>query len=257
MSTEQTEETTALEETAGTDGKQTTEKKKSRASTQAPKVEHFTLNERAARGKAARAEVPRSVARRLGAATTPAGSGGAPRGAGAVPRPGAGSDPLRPHAGLAVHLLPGRRLSWRPTSPAPSNRAAHAALRRRAPVELRRVRFAGASARLRRSTTSTRRCPARSSGTSSGWSRASPSPGATGASTRGPRAESTARSAAATARRSASSRRCAISTSGTRASTSRICEPRSRPARRPSSGSGWRRTSRRRGRRTACRRSGS
>ena len=60
MSTEQTEETTAPEETAGTDGKQATEKKKSRASTPAPKVEHFTPDERAARGKAARAEVPRS-----------------------------------------------------------------------------------------------------------------------------------------------------------------------------------------------------
>ena len=43
-----------------------------RSSGQTGRVEHFTVAERVARGKAARAEVPRVVARRLGAAAAPA-----------------------------------------------------------------------------------------------------------------------------------------------------------------------------------------
>ena len=66
------------------------------------------------------------------------------------------------------------------------------------------------------------------------------------------RTGSTPRSSAPTARRCASSARCATWTSGTPASTSRTIVARVQPPARPaSSASGWRRTSRRRGRRTA------
>ena len=75
MATEQTEETAA-------GGK----KPKSGAGARsAAKVEHFTPEERAARGKAARAEVPRTLARRVGASAAPPGPGRAARRAGADP----------------------------------------------------------------------------------------------------------------------------------------------------------------------------
>ena len=87
--------------------------------------------------------------RRLGAGAPPAGSGRAARGAGQDPCPGARADPLRPHARLAVHVLPRCRL---PDGVRSRDRAAdgtpHPALRRRASVELRRLCGTGPEARL-------------------------------------------------------------------------------------------------------------
>ena len=150
------------------------------ASAAGGRVSHFSVAERAARGKAARAEVPRRVhgewapppGRRdpvdlLEEQATHASAG-------------ARADPLRADAGLAVHVLSRRGV---PDGRGPRRRAANgpsrAAVRRRAPVELRRLRRPRPAAGRSTSTTSTRRCRDRSSGTSSGWSRASRSPAAT------------------------------------------------------------------------------
>ena len=161
------------------------------------RVEHPTESERAARGKAARAEVPRSAH----AAWEPQPQRPSPvrpaRGAGADAGAGARADPLRADARLAVHLLPRRRL---PDGVGPgrhaANEPARAALRRRASVELRRLRGARPAAglqhqRLRRDATR-----GRSSGTSSGWPRASPSRAATAASTTSSERRSTSPSGA-------------------------------------------------------------
>ena len=73
-----------------------------------------------------------------------------PRGPGDHPRPGARPRPLRTHAGLPVHLLPrcGGGDGARPRLD-PAGRAPGAAVRRRPPLERRRLRLARASARLR------------------------------------------------------------------------------------------------------------
>ena len=110
----------------------------------APAVEHLSVEDRAARGKAARTDVGRERSRRLGARDGPAGSRRAAGGTGGDAPAAAGAHPLRPHARVAVHLLPRRR---RPHGLGPRERAAHragrAAVRRRAPVELRRLRRTG------------------------------------------------------------------------------------------------------------------
>ena len=84
---------------------------------------------------------PSRRARRLGTGIRPARPRRAARGAGGEPRGGAGSDPLRAHAGLALHLLPRRCVS---DGRRPRRGAAHGtggpAVRRRASVELRRLR---------------------------------------------------------------------------------------------------------------------
>ena len=71
-------------------------------------VPHLTVEERVARGKAARGEVPRSSHAGFTPGAHPARPGGAAGAAGRDPGAGAGADPLRPDAGVAVHLLPGR-----------------------------------------------------------------------------------------------------------------------------------------------------
>ena len=108
------------------------------------RVEHFTPAERAARGKAARAEVPRASHGDWEPPIHRPDPVELLDGAGDDPRPGARSDPPRPHARLAVHLLPRRRLpdGVRPRR-RPPHGPAHAALRRRPPVQLRRLRGAG------------------------------------------------------------------------------------------------------------------
>ena len=73
------------------------------------KLADLSLDERIARGKAARQSSPRSGHGRWEPARRPTGSGRAPPGAGRDPGAGAGPDPLRPDARLAVHLLPRRR----------------------------------------------------------------------------------------------------------------------------------------------------
>ena len=71
-------------------------------------VPHFTPAERAARGKAARAEVPRSSQAEIDfpKSRDPVGAAG---GAGGVAGAGAGADPLRADAGVAVRVLSRRR----------------------------------------------------------------------------------------------------------------------------------------------------
>ena len=89
----------------------------------------------------------------------------------------AGADPARPDAGLPVHLLPRRRAAdgGRPGAH-PRLGAAGPAVRRRPPGQLRRVRLAGAAAGVRHQRLRRDAARARSSGTSSGWPRAWPSP---------------------------------------------------------------------------------
>ena len=115
-----------------------------------PTVVHLSVAERAAHGKAARAEVPRSshaVFEPPPAAPRPDRAARAP---GHDARARARADPLRPHARLAVHVLSRRRADHgqRPRRDAALG-ASGAVLRRRAPLELRRVRLARAAARVR------------------------------------------------------------------------------------------------------------
>ena len=97
-------------------------------------VPHFTPAERAARGKAARAELPRSAHAAVGAGAGTQRPGGRARGASADAAARTRADPLRAHARVAVRLLPRRRA---PDGGRPRGRAAHGALRpvlrRRAP----------------------------------------------------------------------------------------------------------------------------
>ena len=96
-----------------------------------------------------RAEVPRASHGDWEPAAAPPGPGRAARGAGADARAGARADPLRPHARLAVHVLPRRRVPDGLRSRGrPAHGAPYPALRRRAPVELRRLRRPRPQARL-------------------------------------------------------------------------------------------------------------
>ena len=132
------------------------------------RVEQLSRADRVARGKDARAVAPLESHAEF-VAGPGAGSGRAAAGAGQVAGAGAGAGPARADAGVAVHLLPGRGAAdgGRPGRHA-RLRAAGAAVRGRAPVQFRRVRLAGTATWSSTSTTSTRPCPARSSGTSSG-----------------------------------------------------------------------------------------
>ena len=258
MSTEQTEEAGAQD---GTEPRPEDRSRRSRrrkkkcrgvrASARA-KVEHFTPAERAARGKAARAEVPRTFARRVGAAAAPARPRRAARGAGADPRARARADPVRPDARLAVHVLPRRRLpdGVRPGR-RPAHRPAHAALRRRPPVQLRRLRGARPPSRLRtqrlrrdapRAVRVGRQAPRRE------LRRRRPRPRLRREDAREDQHHGRA---VATARRSASSGTMRnLDVWYARVDLDDLVREFT-PARPPSSASGWRRTSRRRGRRTA------
>ena len=148
-------------------------------------VAHFTVAERAARGRAARADVPR----RSHASWEPSPGRADPvellEEQAEVAGGGARADPLRADARLAVHVLPRRRrTSWPPISPACRGRActrSSAATRTsRTSADLRR---AGPAARVRHQRLRRDAARARSSGISSGSSRASRSPAATAAST--------------------------------------------------------------------------
>ena len=89
-------------------------------------------------------------ARGVGAGAGPARSGRVARGAEPTPRARPRAGPSRSHDGLAVHVLPGRGEDHggRPEGHA-DGRPGRPALRRRAPLELRRVRVAGADAGVR------------------------------------------------------------------------------------------------------------
>ena len=149
-----------------------------------------------------------AVARRLGAGPSSPRPGRAARGAGEESRARARADPLRPHARLAVHVLPRRGVpdglrSRERARGRRSTRSSAATRTSRTSAATPRPTARSSSA----STTSTRRCPARSSGTSSGSSRALPSRGAIVASTRSSARRSTSRSGVRTGRASRGSRR--------------------------------------------------
>ena len=116
-------------------------------------------------------------------------------------RSGARPDPLWPHARVAVHVLSRRRL---PDGVGSCERARGRASTRNY-AAMPTCRISAASPRptgswSSASTTSTRRSPAPSSGTSNGSSPASPSRDAIAASTRSSGRPSTSRSAARTAK---------------------------------------------------------
>ena len=200
-----------------------------RGPARAAAVEHLSRADRVARGKDARAVAPLESH----AEFTPgpgAGSGRAAAEPGGVAGAGAGAGPARADAGVPVHLLPGRGAA---DGGGPGQHArvgaAGAAVRGRPPVQFRRVRLAGAATWSSTSTTSTRPCPARSSGTSSGWPRAWPWPHGTTGSPPRPGARSPWRRPNATAPRCASSRSRPSWTSGTRTWTSSRSSPSSGP----------------------------
>ena len=129
-------------------------------------------------------------------------------GAGRHACPRARADPLRPDARLAVHVLPRRGgVMAHDLAADAALGPERPALRRRPPLELRRLRLARARARLRPERLRRDARRARSSGTSSASPRASRSPAATAASPTHSAAMRCSPSCRATARRCASSRR--------------------------------------------------
>ena len=212
----------------------------------ATRVEHFTPDERAARGKATRAEVPRTSHGEWEPA---------------LHRP----DPvelLEEQAQTRVPELVPIRYGRMLVSPFTFYRGAaylmasdlaagpRTGLHTQLCGDAHLSNFGGFAAPDRKLVFSLndfdRRFPARSSGTSSASLRASRSPGATVASTRSSAPRSTRRSAGHTARASARSPPCATSTSGTHESTSTICSCAFGPrlsARTPRPRSGSRQTS--------------
>ena len=139
--------------------------------------------ESAERGREARRTCAPLRARRVGPGAGPPRPGRGARGPGRHARAGARPDPLRADARVAVHLLPRRgRASWPPTWRRRRTRASRcrpAATRTSRTSAASRRRTAGSSSAP---TTSTRRCPGRGSGTSSGWRPAPRSPAATSGS---------------------------------------------------------------------------
>ena len=90
------------------------------------------------------------LARARGSPSRPAGPGRPARGAGGRPGPGPGAHPLRAHARLARHLLPGRRAAHGVGPGRDARLRAHGpAVRRRPPHELRPLPVARAKPRLR------------------------------------------------------------------------------------------------------------
>ena len=220
-----------------------------------PRVEHFTVAERVARGKAARAEVPRSSHAHVGARAAPARS-----------RSSCSRSRRRRRVPELVPIRYGRMLVSPFTfyrgaaylmasdlADRPAHRAAHPALRRCPPLELRRLRCARPAARLRHQRL--RRDAPRAVRVGRQASRRElrrrgPRPGLR---RRDATRDQHRRSCARTGRRSPSFARDAQPRRLVRAPRHR--RPR-RPLRvrgeSPSSGSGSRRTWRRPGRRTAC-----
>ena len=99
-----------------------------------------TPAERAARGKAARRHSPRSAHAAFTAARDRADPVVCSRQQAATPGAGAGADPVRPDAGLAVHVLPRRRPDHgrRPRRQPRARGSTAQVLRGRTPVQLRR-----------------------------------------------------------------------------------------------------------------------
>ena len=182
--------------------------------------EQLSRADRVARGKDARAVAPLESH----AEFAPDGSRdpvGLLLGQAKTPGAGAGADPAWADAGVAVHVLPGGGAAdgGRPGRHADVG-AAGAAVRGRAPVELRGVRLAGAAAglrrqRLRRDAARPVRVGRQAAGGEPGGGRAGQRvPG------QGPPQDRRWRRSRATARRCASSRSSRCWTSGTRTWTS-------------------------------------
>ena len=111
---------------------------------------HLTVEERMARGRAARKEAPRSSHGRWEPAPDRPDPVALLEEQAESRVAQAGPDPVRADAGLAVHLLPGRRADHGGRSGGdPSVRGHRAVVRRRAPVELRPVRLARAADAVR------------------------------------------------------------------------------------------------------------
>ena len=181
---------------------------------------HPDREQSVAAGKAARQLAPLASQRDFSAAASrdPVGCSWARP----IPGAGAGAGAPRADAGLAVHLLPrrgaadGRRPGRDADAPACGCSCAVTPTCRTSGCSPRRS--GGWSST---STTSTRRCPGRSSGTSSGWPRASRSPAATTGSRRKKRRRVVAgRRRRLPERDAGSSPPCRTWTSGTRTSTS-------------------------------------
>ena len=129
-----------------------------------------TREQRVAMGKAARREVPGKATR----SSPPTADRPDPvallesQGSARVPE----LVPIR-YGRMAVSPFTFFRGAALPMAERPRHHAAHrasrAGLRRRPPGQLRHVRLAGAAGSSSTSTTSTRRCPGRGSGTSSAW----------------------------------------------------------------------------------------
>ena len=112
-------------------------------------VTHFTRAERARERQGGAGGGAAFHAGRDRLSTAPR-SDRAAGGAGGLSRARAGADPLRPDAGLAVCVLPRRRADHGGGSRADAELgSSRAAVRRRAPLELRDVRLARAGAGLR------------------------------------------------------------------------------------------------------------
>ena len=112
-------------------------------------VAHLTPAERVARGKAARTGVSRRSHGEWEPSPDAPRSDRAARGPGADTRPGARADPLRADADLPVRVLPGGGVHHGGRSRSRTAlRAARAAVRRRAPLELRWLRGAGSPDRV-------------------------------------------------------------------------------------------------------------
>ena len=130
----------------------------------------LTPAERAALGKAARAQHPATASGMFDPPAGPARPRWPAGAAGRIARARTGAGPVWADAGVSLHLLPRRR----PGHGARPGRDAHdrpdrPGLRRRAPVQLRRLSPRQSGAWSSTSTTSTKRCPGRGSGMSSAW----------------------------------------------------------------------------------------
>ncbi len=185
-------------------------------------VAHLSPAERAARGKAARTEVPRASHAEWEPSAVRARPGRAARAAGGDARARAGADPLRADARLAVHVLPRRGADHGVRSRRRRPRSGfHVQLCGDAHLSnFGDLRHARAQARVRHQRLRRDPSRARGSGTSSASPRASWSPAATAASRQAARRDRPGRRRRATGRRCASSPPSRTSRSGTRTSTS-------------------------------------
>ena len=139
-------------ETEGTMAIKTDEATKNdEASRSTRAVTHLSVEERVKLGKEARARVPRSSHAGIQPCSRPPGPCQPARASGHHPGAGAGPHPLRAHAGVPVHLLPGcsAHHGLRPGHH-PSVRPEGPGLRGCPPVQLRPVRLARAGHDVRR-----------------------------------------------------------------------------------------------------------